>query len=94
MNGAFTTREREIIRLICERNLCDKELAQTLGIEYGTVVLHKGNIYRKLRDRLGCQEINRIDLALYGLLAGYADTGKLRVKYAIPDERMAAAAPL
>jgi DNA-binding NarL/FixJ family response regulator len=90
----FTSREREIIRLMCEDNFCVKEIAQALDISPDTVTAHQMNIRNKLRDLLGRTEINRVDVVLYAMLSGYADTGKLRLKYAIPDERMAATAPL
>jgi DNA-binding CsgD family transcriptional regulator len=94
MTTQFTEREKEIIRLMCEGTFSNKELAQALSIEPRTVHEHLANIYHKLRELIGRTEVTRMDLLLYAILAGYADTGKLRVKYAIPDERMAAAAPL
>jgi DNA-binding CsgD family transcriptional regulator len=94
MISQFTSREREIIRLMCEDNFCPKEIGQRLNIATDTVSAHQANIRNKLRDILGRSEVNRVDVVLYALLSGYADTGKLRQKYAIPNERMAATAPL
>jgi DNA-binding CsgD family transcriptional regulator len=94
MTSAFTSREVEIIRLICEGNFSDKELAHRLNISPETASSHLRNIFNKLREQLRQEEITRMDVVIYAILAGYADTGKLRLKYAIPDERMAAAAPL
>lgn len=94
MNASFTIREREVIRLVCEGRFSDKELAQALHISPDTASRHLYNIYNKLREQLGKDAITRMDLVIYSILAGYADTGKLREKYAIPDERMMAGAPL
>ena len=59
---ALTHREREIVRLVAE-GLCNKSIAQRLGIAEGTVKVHMHNIYRKL------QVSNRVRLviSLYGL---------------------------
>ena len=94
MNATFTTREREIIRLMAERNLSCKELASELHLSPDTVKAHEANIYNKLRDQLHKSDVNRIDVVIFAMLWGYADTGKLREKYALTDERMMAAASL
>jgi DNA-binding CsgD family transcriptional regulator len=94
MNHDFTKRELELMRLLCEGNFCDKELAQVLNIAPDTVAKHLAHIYDKLRGKLQREEINRVDVVIYSIVAGYVDAGKLRARYAIPDERMAAVAPL
>jgi DNA-binding CsgD family transcriptional regulator len=94
LNNDFTHRELQIMRLMCDGNFCDKELASALDIAPDTVAKHLANIYGKLREKLQREEISRLDLVIYSIFAGYADTGKLRARYAIPDERMAAVAPL
>jgi DNA-binding NarL/FixJ family response regulator len=94
MNMQFTIREREIIRAICEGSFCDKELGQALNISANTVSVHLQHIYEKLRDQFGREDVTRMDVVIYAMLAGYADTDKLREKYSIPDERLAASAPM
>jgi len=94
LTAIFTSREQDIIRMVCDGKFSDKDLACALNISPDTASRHLYHIYNKLRDQLGTNEITRMDLVIYAMLAGYADTHKLRAKYAIPDERMMAGAPL
>ena len=94
MNGDFTLREQEVIRLMCEGNLCAKEIAARLNISADTVKAHQCNLYNKLREKLGRSDINRVDVVIYAIVAGFADQRVLRQKYAVPDERLSACSPL
>ncbi len=44
----LTSRENEIVLMILEGH-CSESIARSLNISYGTVKIHKKNIYRKLR---------------------------------------------
>ena len=61
--GALTSREIEIVRLIC-RNLSNKQVARELGIGEATVKTHLHQVYGKLRLR------DRLQLGLYSRRKG------------------------
>lgn len=61
--GALTSREIEIVRLIC-RNLGNRQIARQLGIGEATVKTHLHQVYGKLRLR------DRLQLGLYGRRKG------------------------
>jgi DNA-binding NarL/FixJ family response regulator len=61
--GALTTREIDIVRLIC-RNLSNRQIARKLGIGEATVKTHLHQVYGKLRLR------DRLQLGLYGRRKG------------------------
>ena len=44
----LTRREREVVTLICEEGLSNKEVAWRLGITYLSTKTHLGNAYQKL----------------------------------------------
>jgi DNA-binding NarL/FixJ family response regulator len=44
----LTHREQEIVRLLCEGGLSNKEIARKLNISDGTIKVHLHNIYQKL----------------------------------------------
>ena len=45
---SLTKRERQIVDMVFEGH-CSESIGHTLGISYGTVKIHKKNIYRKLK---------------------------------------------
>jgi DNA-binding NarL/FixJ family response regulator len=61
--GALTSREIEVVRLIC-RNLNNRQIARKLGIGEATVKTHLHQVYEKLRLR------DRLQLGLYGRRQG------------------------
>ena len=61
--GALTSREIEIVRLIC-RSMSNRQVARELGIGEATVKTHLHQLYEKLRLR------DRLQLSLYGRRKG------------------------
>jgi DNA-binding CsgD family transcriptional regulator len=43
----FTKREREVLKLLCEKSLPTKQIARLLSIANCTVSIHRQNIFRK-----------------------------------------------
>ncbi|MCJ8159139.1 response regulator transcription factor [Sphingomonas sp. LaA6.9] len=50
LNDMLTTRERELVALVCEGQ-SNNEIAEALGLSAGTVRIHLHNIYTKLNIR-------------------------------------------
>ena len=53
----LTRREREVVTLICEEGLSNKEVAWRLGITYLSTKTHLGNAYQKLGVTGGDREL-------------------------------------
>ena len=62
---ALTPREQDIVRLV-GRGLCNKEIAQELGVSVTTVRTHLHRVYEKLGPE------SRVELALYAAQGGEA----------------------
>jgi len=79
----FTPREKEILQLIAERGLSDKEIARELGIAVDTVGCHVQNIRNRIKGSLNLLSLSRIDIALYAIANGYASAKALDQKYLV-----------
>lgn len=80
----FTARELELIRVLVERSMCNKEAATVMGISLKTVETHRGNVMRKLREVLCPDDIfglNKVDLALYAVVNELVDMRAIQRKY-------------
>ena len=63
LDEALTPRELDIVRLV-GKGLCNKEIAQALGVSVTTVRSHLNKVYDKLEPG------SRVKLALYAANAG------------------------
>jgi DNA-binding CsgD family transcriptional regulator len=57
MTANLTRREREVVTLICEEGLSNKEAAWRLGITYLSAKTHLGSAYHKLGITGGDREM-------------------------------------
>ena len=77
MNHLFTKREHEVLQMIAQRGLSDKEIAQELGIALSTVGVHIQNIRDRIKQRLNLLSLSRTDIALYAIANGYVSATAL-----------------
>ena len=59
--AALTAREKEIIAFVTA-GLMNKQIAAQLGINEGTVKMHRGNIMRKMRARSLAELVRMADI--------------------------------
>jgi DNA-binding CsgD family transcriptional regulator len=84
----LSPREIEIVKLLAETAMSDKELADKLGISPNTMHAHMRNIGIKLQTNLNRTSISRMDIALFAISNGYADLNIVRTKYLSAGERL------
>lgn len=86
----FSPRQLEIMKLLAETAMSDKELAWQVGINYQTVKVHLRTIGNKLRGHLHRTSISRMDITLFALANGYVDANAILAKYQAKADKMAA----
>jgi DNA-binding NarL/FixJ family response regulator len=90
----FSPREIEIVKLLAETAMSDKELADRLGLRCSTFRNYLRTISRKLQKHMSrSTSLNRTEIALYAISNGYADVNLVFSKYQKAGEGMAVCSP-
>lgn len=67
----FSERERQLLRLMVEESLIDKEIAAAMGLKEQSVKNTRHKMYLKVQDFLGCSwTLGMVDLALFAVTHG------------------------
>lgn len=78
----FSPKQMDVLRLMIEEGLPDKEIGEAMGVKPHTIKLQRNQMYHRLQTYLGYKQLpHRIDLVLFAVTHELVDMRTIIDRY-------------